>query len=79
MDPAGVSAASTGVVVGSLGGVPPVVVGGWKVRDFLLTGLLVKGFASRLHEPPPGGSSAEPPEEDDRKGECDDGAGQPGR
>ena len=58
---------------------PVVVVGGWKVRDFLLTGLLVKGSESRLDEPRPGGAPAKPPDEDDRQGERDDRAGQPGR
>ena len=59
--------------------VPPLVGGGWNVRDFLLTGLLVMGFLSRLDEPPLGGPPGEPPQEDHRKGERDDGAGQPGR
>ena len=73
---------STGVVVAGVGApavVPPLVVGGWNVRDFLLTGLLVMGSLSRLDEPPLGGTPGEPPEEDHRKGERDDGAGQPGR
>ena len=73
------STGAVGAGVGVPAAVLPLVGGGWNVRDFLLTGLLVMGFVSRLDEPPLGGPPGEPPQEDHRKGERDDGAGQPGR
>ncbi len=76
-----VASPSTGFAAGAPvgAGAPPLVVGGWNVRDFLLTGLLVDRFVSRLDEPPSGGTPAETPDEDPSKGERDHGAGQPGR